>query len=114
MHGSSVQGDGAMQRMAQSSVLICGMGGLGVEAAKNVVLSGVKAVVVQDTAVTTVADLGTQFFLRESHIGQNRCVDSALACELGCWLVVVLLLLLLLFLCCCSSAAVPLLLFLCC
>jgi len=67
-----VLGKEAMERMAKSSVLICGMGGLGIEIAKNVILSGVKGVTLQDTATVTKADLGAQFFLREADVGTNR------------------------------------------
>lgn len=37
-----------MRRMAKANVLISGMGGLGAEIAKNVVLAGVKAITVHD------------------------------------------------------------------
>jgi ubiquitin-activating enzyme E1 len=67
-----VLGAEAMQRMMRSSVLIIGVNGLGVEIAKNVVLAGVKSVTLHDDAPTQIADLGTQFFLRESDIGQPR------------------------------------------
>lgn len=67
-----VLGHEAMRRMANSDVLIVGMGGLGVEVAKNVILSGVKSVTIQDTEVVSYADLGSQFFLSEKHIGSNR------------------------------------------
>merc|ERR1719350_1366032 len=62
----------AMERMANSSVLICGLKGLGMEIAKNVILSGVKSVTLQDAEAVEVADLGAQFFLREEDIGTNR------------------------------------------
>lgn len=58
--------------MAGSNILISGFGGLGVEIAKNVVLSGVKSVTLHDTAVTRLEDLSSQFFLREDDIGKNR------------------------------------------
>lgn len=61
-----------MKRMAVSDVLIIGMSGLGVEIAKNVCLAGVKSVTLSDPTKVTLPDLGTQFFLRESDIGQRR------------------------------------------
>lgn len=61
-----------MKRMAASDVLIIGLSGLGVEIAKNVCLAGVKSVTLSDPTPTTLPDLGTQFFLRESDIGQRR------------------------------------------
>ena len=58
--------------MQNASVLISGLKGLGMEIAKNVILSGVKSVTLHDTEKVEVADLGSQFFLRESDIGANR------------------------------------------
>lgn len=46
--------------------------------AKNVCLAGVRSVTLFDPAPVEVADLGTQFFLRDGDIGQPRdqaCVD---------------------------------------
>lgn len=67
-----VLGEEAMRRMAKSNVLISGMGGLGVEIAKNVVLAGVKSVTIHDVKNATKQDLASQFFLRESDVGKNR------------------------------------------
>ncbi|GAA6033685.1 hypothetical protein JCM8097_004381 [Rhodosporidiobolus ruineniae] len=67
-----VLGHEAMKRMAASDVLIIGLSGLGVEIAKNICLAGVKSVTLSDATPVTVPDLGTQFFLRESDIGQRR------------------------------------------
>uniref|UniRef100_A0A667WQT3 E1 ubiquitin-activating enzyme n=1 Tax=Myripristis murdjan TaxID=586833 RepID=A0A667WQT3_9TELE len=71
-----VLGREAMQRMGAARVLIAGMRGLGVEIAKNVILSGVNSVTVQDEGVASWTDLTSQFFLNESHIGQNRATSS--------------------------------------
>lgn len=62
----------AMKRMAASHVLVIGLNGLGVEIAKNVCLAGVKSVTLADQTKVTTPDLGTQFFLRESDLGQRR------------------------------------------
>ncbi|WVR07187.1 hypothetical protein IAU60_004228 [Kwoniella sp. DSM 27419] len=67
-----VLGHEAMKKMASSNVLIVGMKGLGVEIAKNVALAGVKTVTIYDPAPTEIADLGTQFFLREEDVGKPR------------------------------------------
>ena len=67
-----VLGAEAMKRMMGSSVLIVGLNGLGVEVAKNVVLGGVKSVTLHDNQPVAVADLGSQFFLREADIGKPR------------------------------------------
>lgn len=71
-----VLGVDAMKKLASSSVLISGMGGLGVEIAKNVILAGAKSVTIHDTRVCQVSDLASNFYLRESSIGKNRAVAS--------------------------------------
>ncbi|RUS91761.1 hypothetical protein EGW08_000469 [Elysia chlorotica] len=74
-----VLGDSAMHKMASSSVLVYGAGGVGVEIAKNVVLAGIKSVTIQDPKVSSTHDLGTQFFLRETDVqsGKNRAEATA-------------------------------------
>jgi ubiquitin-activating enzyme E1 len=67
-----VLGHDAMKKMSQSSVLISGMGGLGVELAKNVILSGIKQVTVHDNKLTTMNDLSSQYYLSLKNIGKNR------------------------------------------
>ncbi|XP_069000953.1 ubiquitin-like modifier-activating enzyme 1 [Embiotoca jacksoni] len=71
-----VLGHEAMHRMGTANVLIAGMRGLGVEIAKNVILSGVKSVTVQDEGQAAWTDLSSQFFLKESYLGQNRATCS--------------------------------------
>ncbi|XP_037565508.2 ubiquitin-like modifier-activating enzyme 1 [Dermacentor silvarum] len=72
-----VLGRDAMVRMAQSDVLISGLGGLGVEVAKNIVLAGVRSVTLHDEMVCTRVDLSSQYYLNKDTLGQNR----AEACE---------------------------------
>lgn len=67
-----VLGHDAMKKMQKSDVLISGIGGLGVEIAKNVILSGVKSVMLHDTENCTLDDLSSQFYLNESSLGSNR------------------------------------------
>ena len=67
-----VLGVEAMKKISASSVLISGMGGLGVEIAKNIILAGIKNVTIQDTRETTLDDLAGQFYLDNTMIGQNR------------------------------------------
>jgi len=71
-----VLGHEAMQRMATSSVLISGLGGLGVEVAKNIILGGVKSVTLHDTALCKATDLSSQFFISEADFGKNRAEIS--------------------------------------
>ncbi|XP_042235565.1 ubiquitin-like modifier-activating enzyme 1 [Homarus americanus] len=67
-----VLGQEAAYKMAASDILISGLGGLGVEIAKNVILSGVKSVTLHDTKKTTLHDLSSQFFLGREDLGKNR------------------------------------------
>lgn len=71
-----VLGHDAMRRMASSDVLISGLGGLGVEVAKNVILGGVKSVTLHDEKNCTISDLSSQFYLGEESIGKNRATAS--------------------------------------
>lgn len=71
-----VLGHDAMRQMATCNVLISGLGGLGVEVAKNVILSGVKSVTLHDQDNCQFKDLSSQFYLEEGDIRKNR----ALAC----------------------------------
>ena len=68
-------GQEAMQRIASSAVLISGMGGLGMEIAKNAILAGVKSVTIHDTRNCTMGDLSSCFYLNESSIGKNRALS---------------------------------------
>ena len=48
-------------------------------AAKNVILAGVKAVTIHDTADVRIQDLSAQFYLSEASVGANRasaCKDK--------------------------------------
>uniref|UniRef100_A0A3B1IMX7 Ubiquitin like modifier activating enzyme 6 n=1 Tax=Astyanax mexicanus TaxID=7994 RepID=A0A3B1IMX7_ASTMX len=67
-----VLGDSAMHQMAQSSVFLSGLGSVGVEIAKNIVLAGVKAVTLHDSRQCDVWDLGTNFFIREEDVQNQR------------------------------------------
>lgn len=67
-----VLGHDAMRQMASSDILISGLKGLGVEVAKNVILSGVKSVTLHDPEKCEMADLSSQFYLTEADIGKNR------------------------------------------
>ena len=66
----------AVAKQTKSLVFLSGAGGLGIEIAKNIVLSGCKEFVIQDDKVTTKMDLSSQFYLTESDIGKNRAEAS--------------------------------------
>jgi ubiquitin-activating enzyme E1 len=72
----SVIGVDAMRRLASSSVLVSGLGGLGAEIAKNLILAGVKSLTVHDSAVAQLSDVASNFCLSESSVGANRALAS--------------------------------------
>ena len=63
------------------SVLIVGCRGVGVEAAKNLILSNVGAVRIRDPSPASIRDMGTNCYITEAHVngGVNRdaaCIDA--------------------------------------
>ena len=69
-------GISALKKMEKASIFISGMNGLGIEIAKNIVLSGINFVMIHDTHLTTLSDLASQFYLKQSMVGQNRARAS--------------------------------------
>ena len=74
---SYVLGKEAMSRMANSSVLVVGMRGLGAEIAKNVILAGVRSLTVYDSEATRIADLSANPFLTAQHVQSGTPRDQA-------------------------------------
>lgn len=66
-----VLGHEAMKHLQKSSVLVSGLQGLGVEIAKNIILSGVKAFTLHDAGTAQWTDFSSQYYLREEDIGKN-------------------------------------------
>ena len=66
----------AMKKLKASSVLISGMGGLGAEIAKDLILTGIDNITLLDDKVVEMADVGVNFCVSESDIGKNRAVAS--------------------------------------
>jgi ubiquitin-like 1-activating enzyme E1 A len=60
----------AQRRMRDSRLLVAGLGTLGAEVVKNVVLAGM-SVTIQDDRAASASDLGGQFFLTEADVGRN-------------------------------------------
>ena len=58
-------------KLKQLKMAIFGLDGLGVETAKNLLLTGPGAVAVHDDTVVTAADLGVNFYCRASDVGER-------------------------------------------
>lgn len=72
-----VLGHEAMKRMGSSNVLVVGLGGLGVEIAKNIALAGVKSLTLWDPKKTRIEHLSSQFFLHPEDVGKPRAEVTA-------------------------------------
>ena len=67
-----VLGHEAMYKMQNSSVLVVGVSGLGMEIAKNVILAGVKSIGLHDNSPVTIGDLSAGFYFSEQDVGKPR------------------------------------------
>lgn len=67
-----VLGEEAMKKMNESSVLLIGMKGVGVEIAKDIILAGVHNVSIYDNEKVEYSNLSSNFYLNENDIGKPR------------------------------------------
>lgn len=63
-------GHDTMKSIASCDVLIVGLKGLGVEIAKNLILTGVRSLTVVDNSVVQETDFGTNYYLNNEDVGQ--------------------------------------------
>ena len=61
-----------MERLLRMKILIVGMRGLGVETAKNIILSGAYSVDIHDPNIVQINDLGSNFYLKEEDVGKKN------------------------------------------
>ncbi|KAK2174456.1 hypothetical protein NP493_801g02066 [Ridgeia piscesae] len=67
----------AQKRLRAAKVLLVGIGGLGAEVAKNIVLSGIKSLTILDHQQVTEAARCSQFLIdHTAHLGHNRALSS--------------------------------------
>lgn len=62
----------SMKKISQLKLLIIGLRGLGIEIAKNIIVSGPKSVTIFDPNKVEINDLGSNFYLSEKDIGKRR------------------------------------------
>ena len=68
-----------MKKLSTMKVLIVGMRGLGVETAKNIILSGPGEVDIFDPSLVKINDLGSNFYLSEEDVGKKNRDDASLS-----------------------------------
>ena len=61
-----------MEKISQLKILIIGLRGLGVEIAKDIIVSGPNKVTVFDPNKVQIKDLGSNFYLSENDLGKRR------------------------------------------
>jgi len=68
----------AVAKQAESRILLIGLGPLGIEIAKNLVLAGCKELLLLDSDVCDYLDMSGQFFMEESDVKSYRTkVDAS-------------------------------------
>ena len=71
-------GEEAMRKILDLNVLILGLKGIGIETAKNIILTGPKTVFLFDPDITELKDLGSNYYLNNDDINKNRIDYSCL------------------------------------
>ena len=66
----------SVKKQSNANIFLSGAGGLGIEIAKNIILSGCKEFIIQDIKKVNKYDLSSQFYLSENDIGKNRAECS--------------------------------------
>jgi len=67
-----------MGKLVKMKCLIIGMRGLGVECAKNLILAGPQRVDMYDPTQVSIADLGSNFYLTQAHVGATTRAEGSI------------------------------------
>jgi ubiquitin-activating enzyme E1 len=67
-----------MKKLVKLKIVIFGIRGLGIEIAKNLILTGPKQVSICDKNIVQLNDLGNNFFLNEKDVNKKRRDESSL------------------------------------
>lgn len=65
-------GKNSMNKISKLKILIYGIGGLGIEISKNIILAGPEKVTIFDNTKISIEDLCSNFYLEEKDIGYRR------------------------------------------
>ncbi len=67
----------AMGKLIKMNVLLVGLRGTGVEAAKNLILAGPKSVTLYDPNIVQWGDLSSNFYTNEGHVGKVSRAEAS-------------------------------------
>jgi len=67
-----------MGKLIKMKVFICGLRGVGLETAKNLILAGPNQVTISDDQIIKITDLSTNFFAKESDVGKVTRADCVI------------------------------------
>ena len=68
-----------VSQLVELKVLVVGLKGVGIEVAKNLILTGVGEITLWDDDEVKISDLGTNFCLKEEDVGRATCAEASLA-----------------------------------
>jgi len=71
-------GESMTEKLYKLKILVIGLEGLGIETAKNLILSGVEKVFLFDSETVKINYLGNNYYLSEKNIGKDRIDKSCL------------------------------------
>ena len=70
-------GQETMKSLSKKNIFIYGMRGVGVETAKNIILSGPRKVIIYDNEISKINDLTSNYFISEKDVSENKRRDEA-------------------------------------
>ncbi|KAL4461677.1 hypothetical protein ABPG72_016686 [Tetrahymena utriculariae] len=68
----------AVGKLVKLKIFLSGLRGVGIETAKNLILSGPSAVCLHDDSLAEVANMGCNFYLKPEHIGKVTRAEASL------------------------------------
>lgn len=66
-----------MGKLVQMRVFLQGLRGVGIETAKNLILAGPQSVVLHDDELVRVNDLGSNFYVDQTHVGKVSRAEAS-------------------------------------
>ena len=72
-----VIGQETMTSLSKMNIFIYGMRGVGVETAKNIILTGPRKVMIYDNEISKINDLTSNYFISEKDVSENKRRDEA-------------------------------------